>query len=72
VLVYQVFRSISYADGTDNSLVSRCLDSTFQIWMVTYLQLNSLIFFTEFILVSIANISEIAHLHQEDGFEGIA
>jgi hypothetical protein len=29
ILVYQVFRSISYADGTDNHLVNKCLDSTF-------------------------------------------
>lgn len=37
LLVYQVFRSISYADGTDNHLVSKCLDNTFQIWMSLFL-----------------------------------
>ncbi|CAD8134500.1 unnamed protein product [Paramecium pentaurelia] len=37
LLVYLVFRSISFADGTDNSLVNKCLDSTFQIWMSLFL-----------------------------------
>ena len=37
LLVYQVFRSISYADGTDNNLVNKCLDNTFQIWMSLFL-----------------------------------
>lgn len=29
LLVYLVLRSISFADGTDNSLVNKCLDNTF-------------------------------------------
>ena len=39
LLVYLVLRSISFADGTDNSLISKCLDNTFQIWMVKLLHI---------------------------------
>lgn len=37
LLVYLVLRSISFADGTDNSFVSKCLDNTYQIWMSLFL-----------------------------------
>ncbi|CAD8159758.1 unnamed protein product [Paramecium octaurelia] len=37
LMVYLVLRSISFADGTDNSLVNKCMDNTFQIWMSLFL-----------------------------------
>ena len=40
LLVYLVLRSISFADGTDNTFVSKCLDNTYQIWMVLKINLN--------------------------------
>ena len=32
-LVYLCFRTFAWADGSDNELVSRCLDDTFSSWM---------------------------------------
>lgn len=35
---YLCLRTISWADGIDNELVSTCLDDTFNQWMAVFLQ----------------------------------